>query len=308
MVFGNGGPWSPTTPASVSRKNLTSVISGPGSDLAALDKSQHSLYRCTQTSGGLIINHLYLVSADFQSIIDVSGIISHNHSSSTDGGEFADLFSANPKYLDTMGKYIYNLSPSDYSQTLGAGATLVLDIDGTTAEASLKVSLPATINTEGNFRVRGLLIDFSKRITFQFKIRIETITSFACHNGVNPDDVTTVDSNTQKINAEVCTVTNNNWFLRTATGSAKSSSDSGIPISVNRTGIRLEHYPTASPPRAEMQIDANTVFQKSSDIPITGSAGPTNLFKHSFKNSIAGIRNFFVYGNRLRYTTNDNWV
>ena len=156
--------------------------------------------------------------------------------------------------------------------------------------------------------LEGFKLNFAKRSQFQFKARIGTATSIALHSGVNPDLVTVADTNTVKYNAEVCTTTNNNWFLRTASGSNKSSSDSGIAISANRVGIRLEHYPDIGTPRVDMYIDANAVFQKTSDIPVSGVTAVTNLIKHSLKNSTAADRTYYVYGNRLRYQILDNWV
>ena len=153
-----------------------------------------------------------------------------------------------------------------------------------------------------------LQIDFSKRSFFQFKARIETMTALALHSGVNCDTVTAVDTNTQKYSAEICTTTNTHWFLRSANGTDKTSSDTGVVATANRVGVRIEHLPDLGTPEVDMYVDASTIFQKTSHVPITGASADNNLIKHSVKNSTAGDRPYHVYGSRIGYYVSDNWI
>jgi len=307
-VLGTGGPYSDSTVGSASKENKCSIISGPGPDLAGLDKTKYIIVKCTETGSGLTIDHVYQTSTDGTSFIDLSAIDSHTHSSTAQGGGLIDIYSANPLHMDTGPRYVFDIAKADYGQAVTGTASIADDTDGTTGEGAVLLATGATSGSAASIRKSGLKLNFAKRSFFQTKLRIGTATSIAYHGGPNVDLVTDVDSNTAKYGAEFCTTTNNNWHLRSATGSAKSLSDSGIAISANRVAIRLEHRPTEGTPRVDMYIDAAAVFQKTSDVPITGTSTFNQLFRHSFKNSTTADRTLYVYGSRLAYEILDNWV
>ena len=308
MTFGLWGPFDEQTTFSASKANGMTVISGSGTDLETLDKTQFRIVFCTADGGSLLKDHTYAVDTDSESFIDISTTGIHTHNGSSGGGALIDLFSSNPTFVDTGGLFMYNIDKAKWVETLTSTGTTTNYTDGTTGELSYKLLTGATSGASATLAMKGLSLNFAKRSSFQFKARIETTTSIALHSGVNADDVTAVDSSTAKYNAEVCTVTNNNWNLRSASGSNKTSSDTGVSITVNRVGIRLEHYPDIAVPEVDMYIDANTVFQKTSDVPVSGTTAVANLMKHSLKNSAASDRHYFVYANRLRYYVLDNWV
>jgi hypothetical protein len=308
MVFDIGGPWTDTTEGSASKLNRVTVISGPGIDLAALPKDEYVIIKCTETGGGLTIDHVYQSSTDGTTWVDMSNMVAHTHAGSSTGGSLIDIYSGNPLYMDTGPLYVFDILKANYGQTVTGTAAITDDVDGTTGEGSIKIATGATNPSAGSIRKGGLKLNFAKRSFFQTKLRIGTTTSITYHGGPNCDLVTDVDSNTAKYNAEICTITNANWNLRSASGSDKSLSDSGIAITANRVALRLEHRPTEATPRVDMYIDANAVFQKTSHVPITGTTGVTTLFRHSFKNSTAADRTLFVYGSRIAYDILDNWV
>ena len=308
MVFGLWGPWDDTTPNSFSKLNGMEVISGTGTDLELLDKTLFRIVFCTEDGGSLLKDHTYAVDTAAEAFIDISSTGVHTHSGTNDGGSLLDIFSANPLFYDTGSYFMHNIDKARWVETLVSTGTTANDTDGSTGELSFKLLTGATSGGAATLAMKGLKLDFSKRSSFQFKARLgATITTLALHSGVNADDVTAVDSNTAKYDAEICTVTNTNWNLRTASGSNKTSSDTGTAISTSRIAIRIEHYPNLGVPEVDMYIDSNAVFQKTSDIPVTGTTAVANLMKHSLKNSSASDRNYFVYGNRLRYYILDNW-
>lgn len=285
------------------------VPSGAGDDLAGLNKELHKLIVCTEDGSGLLKDHVYCANAEADAWIDISVTGSHTHSGDNDGGSILNIFAGNPLFADTGAVFMHNIDKARWVETVVSTGTSANDTDGSTGELSFKLLTGATSGGAATLAMKGLKLDFSKRSSFQFKARLgATITTLALHSGVNADDVTDVDSNTAKYDAEVCTVTNTNWNIRTASGSGKTSSDTGIPISTSRIAIRLEHYPDVSPARVDAYIDANTVFQKTGDVPVTGTTAVAGLMKHSLKNSSAADRNYFVYANRLRYYILDNWV
>lgn len=309
MTFGIWGPWDDQTAGSFSKLNGMTVLSGTGDDLELLDKTQFRIVFCTADGGSLLKDHTYAVDTEAETFIDISSTGSHTHSGTNDGGSLLDIFSANPLFADTGALFMHNIDKARWVESLVSTGTTANDTDGSTGELSFKLLTGATSGGASTLAMKGPLLDFSKRSMFQFKARLgATITTLALHSGVNADDVTAVDSNTAKYNAEVCTVTNNNWNLRTASGTNKTSSDTGTAISTSRVGIRLEHYPNLAVPEVDMYIDAHAVFQKTSDIPVSGTTAVANLMKHSLKNSSAADRNYFVYLNRLRYHILDNWV
>ena len=66
--------------------------------------------------------------------------------------------------------------------------------------------------------------------------------------------------------------------------------------------------PDLGTPEVDMYIDTGSVFQKTSDIPITGASADNNLIKHSLKNSTTSDRPYHIYGSRLVYMVSDNWA
>ena len=304
------GEWDDQTAGSHSKLNLMTTISDTGDNLELLDKTKVRLVFCTANSTGdnLLKDHTYTVNADADAFIDVTATGSHNHTGTSDGGSLIDMFSGNPLFADTGAVFMHNIDKARWVETVTSTGSTANDTDGTTGELSFKLSSGATSGAAATLAMKGLKLNFAERSSFQFKARIGTATSLALHSGVNADDVTAVDSNTAKYNAEVCTVTNTNWNLRTASGSNKTSSDTGHAISTSRIAIRLEHYPDLGTPEVDMYLDAFTVFQKTSDIPTSGTTAVANLMKHSLKNSTAADRTYFVYANRLRYHILDNWV
>jgi hypothetical protein len=308
MVFGLGAPWTTTTTGSASKLNLMTVPFGPGADLAALDKTLHKLVVCTVDGGGLLKDHVYCANAAATGWVDITVTSNHTHSGTADGGSILDILAGNPLFADTGALFMHNIDKAKWVETVVSPGTTANDTDGTTGELSLKLSTGTTSGGAGTLAMKGLKLDFSKRSSFQFKARLNIASALALHSGVNADDVTAVDSNTAKYDAEVCTVTNNNWNIRTASGSNKTASDTGIAISTNRIAIRLEHHPELGTPEVDAYIDANTVFQKTGNVPVTGTTAVANLMKHSLKNSSASDRNYYVYANRLRYYISDNWV
>jgi hypothetical protein len=307
-----GDIYTTTTPDSASKKNLFGVVSGSGTYLASLDKSKITLVFCTATGAGLTINHLYAVSADDSEFIDVTSTADHTHTGTTDGGEFNELFMSNPKQYNlylTKTTDLYEASwasPVYWNRAVTSTGGTSNNTDGTTGERSIKLTTGATSGSGSTISYPHLQLDFSKRAIFQTKLRLETASSLAFHTGIACDDITAADSNTIKLQCEVCTTTNNNFWLRTASGSNNTASDTGVAISTNRVAVRIKHYPSS--PESQLQIDTGTQLVKTTHIPTSGATADNNLIKHSIKNSTAADRPMHVYGTRLSYTVSDDWV
>lgn len=308
MVFDLRGPWADITPGSVSKLNFMTCVSGPGDDLAGLDKNQYTLIKCTLTGSGLTKDHVYQSSTDGTSWIDISGTASHTHGDASDGGSYFDILRSNPKVIDTGSKFLFNLDKANWIETVSSTGATANDTDGATFEKSLKLSTGATSGSGATLGMTGnLKLDFSKPSQFQSMLKLSATTALALKAGVNCETVTSADDNTVKYEAQVCTVTNANWNLRTASGSNKSESDTGTAFTTSQVSIRLEHFPDITTPKVDFYLNTAAAFTKTSDIPVAGSTGIQTLMKYSLKNSAAADKQCFAYGSRLRYTTNAVW-
>ncbi len=298
MTFGLGGPYNTTTPYSASKANITSVISGPGDDLAGLDKTQYTAIRCTVTGSGLVADHFYIPNAAGDAWLDITTSVA---------GILYEAFRSAPTFIDTGFRYLSHLLKADWNQIVSSTGTIT---DDTTAnEKSIKLLTGATSGSGATIGQSNsnLKLDFSKNSQFQCMLKLSATTALALKAGVNCETVTSADDNTVKYEAQLCTVTNANWNIRTATGSANSESNSGIAFTTSQVSVRLEHFPTLGTPKIDMYVDSAAAFTKTSDIPVSGSSDLLALMKFSLKNSAAADKNCFVYGARLRYYTSSQW-
>jgi len=298
-------PWTNSTPASAARNNRTGVITDTGTNLAALDKTKHKIVTCSSTGSGYTLDHAYLFLEDGTDKVDLMSTDAHTHLDSSTGGAFIDILVANPKSFILGLTKTDELLKANWIQTVTSTGTIE---DNTTGERYIRLRTNGTSGAAATISYPHLKLDFGATSIFQAKLQIETATSLALHSGVACDDVTAADSNTRKLQAEVCTATNSNWWLRTASGSANSASDTGIAISANAVAINIVHYPTLGTPRADLLIDTGTVLQKTTNIPTSSATAADNLIKHSIKNSTAADRPLRVYASRLQYKVSDNWV
>src|SRR6188474_816763 len=226
-------PWTNSTPASVTRKNKTSVITVSGNDAASLDKTKFKIVALNADGTAGDTDDLLMVNAAEDSFINLRDTAEHAHTNSSTGGTVFDIFAWNNTFFVLQLTKTDDLKKAQWIETVTSSGTIEDATDGTTGERSIRLRPNGTSGSGSTISYPHLSLDFSKRSFYETKVRIETASSLAFHTGVNCDDVTAADSNTIKYNAEVCTTTNNNWFLRSADGSNKTSSDSGIAITTN---------------------------------------------------------------------------
>jgi len=304
-------PWN-KTPSSDAKLNLMTNISDTGANLAALDKTKHKIVICTATGSGYTLDHPYLFTDDGASAIDLRSTASHAHVDSSTGGELAEIANSNPTYYDlilTKAPDLYEpswASPVYWIKTVTSTGSVTNDTDGTTGERSIKLDSGATSGAAATINYPHLQLDWSKTAMFQAKIRIGTASSLAFHVGVGADDITAADSNTQKIQCELCTTTNNNFWLRTGSGSANTASDTSVAFGTSRTPIRIKHYPSV--PKTMLYVGSGSELTKTTNIPTTSTTADNNIVKFSLKNSTAASRTMFCYGARLQYYVSDEWV
>jgi hypothetical protein len=306
--------WDNVTDGSEIRMNKMTIPYLTGDEIEALDKTKYGIVRCRLDGGsGKLANHNYMVSADQQTWIDLTTVAAHTHSSSTEGGLLIDMVRTTPKFVDT-GASLFFLDSLDVAKWLTAVSgtgSIANDTDGTTAEKSIKFATGATSGSLSELKhpwTGGLnKVDFTKRSLLECKLRIGNVLNIALKAGINCETVTNVDDNTVKYEAQICTVTNANWNIRSAHGTDKSEIDTGIAITANRVALRLEHFPDIATPKVDLYVDAANAFSKTSHIPTTGNSELNATPKFSFKNSTTADRTLYYYGCRLAYTIDDTW-
>ena len=301
--------WNDQTIGDVIRMNRTSIISGTGAYLATLDYTLHKLLHCTSSGSGFTLDHVYLCRTDGSGVDDLGpgSIDSHTHNNGTNGGELIHIWRDNPTTVDLWLTKSDDLKKAQWNETTTGTATIEDKTDGTTGERSIRLRPNATSGSGATVRYPHLKLGFADPSIFICKLQIETASSLALHAGVAADDITAADGNEVKYNAEVCTATNNNWFLRSANGTTNSTSDTGTAMSANRVGIKVTHRPDLGTKEVNMKIDSGSTFQKTSNIPSTGSTLEHNLVKFSIKNNTGADRPLLVYGCRLSYSTSTEW-
>ena len=131
--------WTSSDPASVARKNRTSVITDTGTNLAALDKLKHKIVTCSSTGSGFTLDHAYLFTEDGSSAIDLSAEQSHVHNSSTTGGELINIFASNPTFFDLSLTKTDDLLKAQWIETVTGTGSIENNTDGTTGERSIRL-------------------------------------------------------------------------------------------------------------------------------------------------------------------------
>jgi hypothetical protein len=293
-----------TTVGDDTRLNRMTNISNTGAVLATLDKTKFGLFLCTLDGSGLLKDHVYLCNTAGDALIDISVTGTHSHTGSADGGFLNDLFRLNPKHMELSLTRTHDLKQAQWITALTSGGTIEDNIDGTTGERSIRLRTNTTLGGAATIVYPHLKLDWSGLAFFQAKIRLENAASLALHSGIACDHITASDTNNRKLQAEVCTVTNQNWWLRTADGTTNSASDTGIAITTSRTGIRIKHLLSS----ANLLIGTGTELEKTSNLPTSGTTNDDNLIKHSIKNNAAADKPMHVYGSRVVYTVSDTWV
>jgi len=298
-------PWPASFPASTAKLNKGDVITDTGANLAALDKTKHKIVACSSTGSGFTLDHAYLFKEDGSGSLDLNSINNHTHTSTAgDGGGVLSIFSWNNTFCTLLLSRVNDLDKANWIQTVTSTGVITNDTDGTTGERSIKLDSGATSGATATINYPHLKLNFANSFLYSTKLRFGTASSLAFHSGVGADDTSAADSNTIKCQAELCTTTNNNFWLRTANGSANSASDIGIAFSTNRVAIDIEHSPGNT--TTYMYI-GGTTLTKTTNIPTSGATADANLIKHSLKNNTAASRTMFCYPARLHYYISDTW-
>jgi len=297
-----GDDFSDVDDLSVAKLNQVCNVNGTGAYLATLSTPAAAgrIVTCHTTGSGFTAGHIYMW--DGSSWTDISGL-AHTHLDSDTGGAIIGIARANTKYFDTGMRYIAYPQKVDWIQTVDAGAAITDDT--TSSVYSIKLDSGSTSGSGATIRIPSLKLDFANESVFECSVKLGATTSLATKIGPSMETVTAADTNTAKYGIESCTTTGANWLCHTASGSARSNTDSGVAMSTSQIGMKAYHYP--STPKVEFYFNNGSAVTKSSDVPTTGTSDTDNLFKFSIKNSTAASKTMFMYGARLAGYINDQW-
>lgn len=300
--------WTNSTPASTARNNKVTTISDTGDNLELLSISKHRIVFCTEDGGQFTKDHTYTANADEDAWIDITEVPLHTHYDDDDGGDLLQVYVTNNEKFN-----INLLKPTDWVKahwvqtTTGTGT--IEDSADSSGVKYIRLRTNGTSGSSATIQYPGTITgSFIYPWHFNCLTQIETASSLALHIGVGADDITVADSNNRKIQAEVCTATNDNWWLRTGNGTSNVATDTGTVISTSKIGIALLARGYLGTPDCLMYIGADLVAQKTTSIPFDSSNAAGNTVKFSVKNSIAADRPLRAYGGRLDYQTASTWA
>ena len=304
------GPWETKSPASVSRKNKTSILTLSGTDINSLDKTKYKLVACNATGSGYTINHVYHFSDDGSQVDDLTDLTNHLHTTTSgQGGHIRDIYAANPEHFNQS-----MCRPTDWVKALWnqtvSGTGTIEDGTGGNGERYIRLRPNGTSGSGATISYpMAANAGFPHHSLMGYVYQLETASSLAFHIGWNADDITAADSNTSKVQLEVCTATNNNHWLRTANGTNNSASDmgSGTAITTNKTSCQFLNWNTGTP-SVTAQVNATNSFTKTTHIATSGSNTLGNIMKFSVKNSTGADRPLRAYGAHLSFTTDSSWI
>lgn len=302
MVLGSLGSWLDSTGGSANRLNGMTRISGTGTELAVLTPSVYRFVYCTSTGSGFTAGHNYKTNVTGDAYVD-------EDATAAGGTAYVLTLALNSMLIDTADHFVFDVKVAKWVASNTSTGTTVDDTDGTTGEQSIKLGTGVTSGSRAQITQVGLKQDFSKPSFLSSKVRIGTLLNLNLRGGVNCDAVTSVDSNNPNYAWEVCTATNNNWFIRSADGTATSASNTAIAATTNRTGLKLEHYPTIGTPAVLLYVGVAAAVQKTSNIPATADVGANNdVIRFTIKNSTTADRPLYMYGCRMAYYVSDSWA
>lgn len=304
--------WGDQTIGDASRNNLTGIISGTGSYLAGLDKTQFKLLHCTSTGSGFTEDHIYLCRADGTGTDDITGVTAHTHTNSTsEGGDFIDILHSNGTLIDTGSQFINNIDINMWTSTLSGTGTVEEHEDNGdyTDQKVLKMLTGATSGSGANLRIGGLPVKHTYESSFQAQAELSSTSNIAFKIGYTMESATGADDNIRKYGVVGCTSVNGNYFGRSADGDSRSDSDTGVAFSASGVTFSLiGHKHEDSADGIDFWINDTTLLNKTSDVPIDGEGGDQNLFRVGIKNNTAADKQMYLLKLRMIYhTTRDGW-
>lgn len=287
--------------------NNMTIIGETGTDLSALTgKVKGQVVISYDTSAGFVQWFMYVWDGISQ-WIKVS-LPTHKHIDSGSGGSLQDILHANPVSV-TINDILAQ----------GTGGTMVVDNAGTGSAANASdnggdiarryQTGTTTTGYAGAKRGGTLYPNYSALLWWNWVWQLSATNNQFFLFGTNMENVNSAQNNNAKTGIEWCDgQAAANYFVTTASGSARSSSDSTVALTTGVDGARMFLTPGS---QAQFVFDAGpTTINKGTNLPTGGGEGH-NAIREGIKNNNGGAsnRDLRILGMRLHGQRNiTQWV
>jgi hypothetical protein len=301
-----GLPFSEGQTTSPARRNATMVMSGKGSEIAAIPTTQQiPVFRCIETSGGLTSDELYFRSANNQSFINVRRKHTHASNSDADGGIQLDQFINNLNDIH-FGQQGHNGS-TDWSLTSSGTAAYGEFFNTTNGRFfTLKSTFVGSTGNYINLAAMGggSGIGFSEKVIGIIKMVMDYQINQIARMGFGMEEVQAGTDPTRKAGLEMCGSTGINW---------QGVSGNGVTRTVSATSMNSSTYPNYktytiyfNPINASIKIVNNdgTVKTITSTVPSGGIVDPTRNWRMGIQTTNSQEK--IMYINRVMFHAKTN--
>ena len=274
--------------------NNMTIIGETGTDLAALTgKVKGQVVIAYDTSAGFIQWFMYVWDGSSQ-WIKVS-LPTHKHIDSNSGGSYLDIKLDNEEVIE-YSEILSNFGDWKFNSS-GTGATSDHHDNG--GDVAIRIQT-GTTTTGATFAYKGGTIypDYDSLLQWIWTWQLSNTNNQFFLFGTNIENPNVAQNNSAKIGIEWCDgQPAANYFLTTASGSARSSSDSTVALSTGVDGVKMLFTPGA---QANFLFDNGTSINKGTNLPTGGGNGVTSLIM-GIKNNNGGASNRTFRSLGLRY-------
>lgn len=297
--MGIGDEWTSSQIVTRGKLNQMTVVSGLAAYINGLTKSKNRIYLPEDAGGGLNAYNLY--AYDGSAMRNLSNP-PHGHSGDTDGGTIAYGGYLNSKWIDTIALFLLRARVAEYIVTNDGAGSSSAD-DNTTTPDSIKMTAGAALNGRSYNKLQGQKVDFNYQIFLACLQKIVTITNVSWNLGCNCEWAGDTADVIRKINWDFCTSVNGHYFIVSADGTTRTSTDTGVTVVTGQE----DYLKFLFTPAVKVDWAVNTTIGiKTTNVPASGNGtDKTKCFTTGIKttNSAQSIANHF--GPRLIYRAYD---
>lgn len=292
-----GLPFSEGEAASNARRNAVSVISAPGSTLAAIPSTQQiGLMKSLDTSGGLNLNEVYLKSADGLSILNVRRKHLHNLDVDEAGGLLHNAVVYNPRL------FIYGIEGSNTLQRLyitktGAASVIeTVDSNGKYHQLNSTWNAGTSTGEYVNIAVVGGLtpVGFTEKMLGLITMYCDANVNQVARVGWGMEESENTIDTTRKVGMEMCNSTGTVWQGVTSNGVTRTVTATSMPVSPSLAFRTYRFF--YDPLLAQVKISNTDGFLKviTSTIPSGGQIDSNRVFRAGIQTTNSTVKNMYV--------------
>ena len=264
--------------------NNMTIIGETGTDLSALTgKVKGQVVISYDTSAGFVQWFMYVWDGSSQ-WIKVSLPV-HTHVDSGSGGSYQDIKIANNNNIS----YEEPLSHTALWSSANSGTGSAFNVNDNGADIARRYQTGTTTTGYATASKGGAIYhNWSVKVIFNWIWQLSATNNLYFNLGLDMENINNAQNNTGKIGIEWCDgQPAANYFMTTASGSARSSSDSTVAISSGVDGVRALLTPAA---QVNFLWENGTSINKGTNLP-GGSIVGNNAVREGIKNNNGGSAN-----------------